>query len=120
MLTNNNTSVIYLDFIDNSSVPLRNIAEQPPRFSITTERRILVRTLNIFVHRSFPYLVGISGTILLLLFFSVISYILPDMLVNFSRIQSTPAPTHIVYNTCDPFFRYGNPILYFHLAVQTY
>ena len=69
MLTNSNTLVIYLDFIDNISAPLSNIAEQPPRFSITTERRILFRTLNLFVRRSFPYLVGISGTILLLLFF---------------------------------------------------
>ena len=52
--------------------------------------------------------------------FSVMSYILTEMIINFSQIQSTSAPTHFVYKTCDPSLKYGNKILKFHLAVQPY
>ena len=67
-----------------------------------------------------PFLSILGGYfryILTIAIFSVISY---DMIVKFSRIQLTPAPTHIAYNTCDFSLKYGHSVLNFHLAAQPY
>jgi len=119
MLTNNNTSVIHLDCLGNLCPSL-----QLCRIAPKVQQLIGKKNSGLDLKSIFASFLSIFGGYFRYIFtialFSVISYTLTDMLVNFSRIQSTPAPTHFVCKTCDPSLKYGHPILNFHLAVQPY